>query len=152
MSMIELGKHHLPKGTLVSPVRKAIVAYLRDGERTSGEILQLLLDRNLATNDGLARNPYWLQNHMAKLREEKHVDKRINDAQQLVWFLGAVEAPAQPAATSNAQAVAAPRQVNVMHGPVYVPPTAAPARAGALDYARMPSLMSGTRVPFRGVA
>lgn len=32
-----------------------------------------------------------------------------------------------------------PRQIDVMHAPVYVPPSSTPAREGALDAARLPS-------------
>lgn len=43
-----------------------------------------------------------------------------------------------------------PRQVNVMHGPVYQPTVATHHRAGAFDFAACPSATAVGPVPFRG--
>lgn len=63
------------------------------------------------------------------------------DARRL-WRAGplAPALPAPPAAPRWAGPIVPPRRVDVMGGPVYVPPPAAPVRAGATDFQRCASL------------
>jgi hypothetical protein len=59
----------------------------------------------------------------------------------------------EPVAASpwhQAGAPVPPRQVNVMHTPVYQPAPATHYRAGAFDFAACPSLTAGHPTPFTG--
>jgi len=150
MSMVELGKHHRPKGSITSPIRLCIVGHLEHhGERSTLQVVEALLAANLVSEEELATNPTWVQSQLAKLRVAKHIVKRENST-GIVW---AVRPAADEPETPDPDVVrrlAGPRQVSKMAGPAYTPPPLTPARPGAMDFARAHSLMGTTRVPFRG--
>lgn len=54
--------------------------------------------------------------------------------------------PDKPKSVPYVGQVAAPRQINVLRGPVYRPAPSQPARDGACDALALPSLVSGHRV------
>ncbi|WP_219211892.1 hypothetical protein [Variovorax boronicumulans] len=153
MSMLDLGRPKDVPAKVLTPVRAAIFGQLRaHGERSTAQLLEALLAVNLVTADDLARDPYWMQKSLARLRSSKRIDKRINEAGKLVWFEGqAPQVTATPAPESTGR-VAAPRHINVMHGPQYQPAPWVPARAGALDHVNVDSLIGGRRVAFGSVA
>lgn len=144
---------------LTSPTRRAILQYLQmHGECTReqlGEAVHGYASWRIVADSEPAAHERWLGDHLRNLRAQGHVSKRINDAGVVVYFAGtdavatgsSVEAAEPPEPDMEK---AAPRHINVMHGQVYQPAPWAPARAGALDHARLPSVMGSQRVPFRG--
>jgi len=162
MSMKQLGKRGIPKGTVLSPTRQAILAHLRShGASTPGPLLEALLLGAVVTTEELARNPYWLNHQLTRLCQQGHTVRHKNDAHVYVWSIPNWDEPAQgataPAAVETTDPVfvgrvAAPRHIDRMLGPVYQPPSPTPARAGALDFACAPSVIGSRRVPFRSVA
>lgn len=162
MSMKQLGKHGIPKGTVISPTRKAILAHLHaHGASTPGPLLEALLLAAVVTTEDLTLNPHWLNHQLTRLVQQGHVVRHTNEAGVFVWSIPKWDEPEPEAVVSAAVEaiepafvgrVAAPRHIDRMLGPVYQPPCPTPARAGALDFARAPSVIGSRRVPFRSAA
>lgn len=153
MSMRQLGKHGIPKGTVTNPARRAILGHLRDhGASTPAPLIEALLQADVVTADDLARDRNWLHHHLSRLCAQGLVIRRKNDADDYVWAAVAEPAEDEPAKSVLLAGVAAPRHIDRMLGPVYQPPCPTPARAGALDFAQAPSVIGSRRVPFRSAA
>lgn len=158
MSMYALTQGHGRRAGMRNPQRIAIVEHLEAaGECTAKQILEAMLERGVVTVQELEDNPYWLAQRLSHLHEGERVSRRTNDAGMLVWFVGA--GPEAPAAQAGADVVdgpvlrlprvAQPRRIDRMNGPVYQPQPTQPARAGAMEFRRFPSLMGGQRVDYR---
>jgi len=161
MSMVQLGKHGNIKGVMTNPVKLAIVAYLTHmgGEWTAAQL------RGMPGISGHKVKSGVFSTLLSKLRAKGLVRKRINEQQELVWSAGtedqaaacakAVEERKTSDAAERKEAntarywgiPAAPRQNDVMHGPVYVPPVIASHRAGAMDHLQVPSRVGSRRLP-----
>lgn len=160
MSMLHMGNHRTPKGAVTSPTRRAILQHLQmHGEQSIEQLRDAFKGfttwRLSAENQVLPR-ANWLDSHLSSLRAAGHVRRRTEITGQVYWSIGAeTEAgPAESVEIAESEElepvqVVAPRHVNVMHGPVYVPPVSAPARRGAADFRQFPSLMGGRRVDYR---
>lgn len=150
--------HNVAGGSLVSPTRRAILQYLQMHGESTKEQLEAALKNFRTWRAGPEEkqpivNAAWMGSHLANLRLAGHISKRVNAAQQTVWFAGTepvvnvgtdfVEPDEEPAQ------VAKPRQVDVMFGATYQPVAWTPARSGAGAYTQIPSLIGGRRVPYR---
>jgi len=143
---------HIPKGKIVSPVRRAIVAWLcGNGAATRLEIQAAMAKRGFLTD----RISY----DLCDLRKAGFLTKTKTGAgRELLYDVAGSGAqgdarvapvPAAVPAPCVKCSVAAPRRIDVMHGAPLAGGDDAPAREGAMDYAALPSLVSGQRVPHR---
>lgn len=158
MSMHQMGKRGIPKGAVVSPTRRAILQHLQmHGECAMDALYDAFKGfstwRLSATHEP-PKGMGWLDGHLRHLRSTGHVTRRVDDAGQVFWSIGTDQSAkaddqAEPEEMRASEA-AEPRQVNVMHGPVYQPPAFAPARAGALQHTAFKSLMGNRLVAYRG--
>ena len=157
MSMLELGNHRTPKGAITSPTRRAILQHLQmHGERSIEQLNESFKGFTTWRINGrheLPSDMRWLDSHLRHLRAIGHISRRIDDAGQIYWKVGTDVSTGPDDISEPEEAhrgeVVAPRQVNLMHGPVYEPKAFVPARPGAMDYSRFPSLMGGRRVDYR---
>lgn len=150
MSMHALTNGRSRREGMRNPQRIAIVQHLEaTGECSAKQILSAMLDRGVVTADELEANPHWLSQRLSHLHEGARVSRRTNEEGVLVWFVGTALAETASEPLVARPGVAKPRHIDVMNGPLYLPPCPSPARAGALDFARAPSLMGSRRVPFR---
>lgn len=157
MSMRQLGNHHMPKGAVTSPTRRAILQHLQmHGECSDEQMHEAFKDFTtwrLSDAHKAPQNTTWLGSHLRHLRAVGHIQRRKTADGQIFWAIGteAKSGPAEVAEPDDLEPVqvVGPRQVNVMHGPLYVPSTGAPVRPGAMDFRQFPSLMGGRRVDYR---
>lgn len=131
-----------PKGQLLSPIMQAIVNHLQ----AHGPCCDWDIDQALMRIDGYINNSAGtnLARRLNKLRSAGLIHRVLRD-DRMLWKAGPALAAAKPA---PAPPVTPPRQHNVMHVPCYEPAWAVP-RAGAMDYAHVPSLHMGQRRKFR---
>lgn len=125
------------KGALVSP--------------TMVEVLEAVRTHVGATLQGLHKKalPHLaeeaVRHALYHLQTQRHVHAVVKTCDGVRhWYLGARPEAKRPAG------VVPPRQMDVMHGPLYQPGPPAPTRPGAMDYARYPSNFCGERRPFKG--
>lgn len=143
-------------GALLSPTRRAILQHLQMHGQSSKDHLEAALHRyaswRIRVDTVPAAHKHWLTSHLNELRAAGHIGKRINDAGEVVFFVGTEAVQTTPGGGEPEEPLqtAAPRHINVMHGPVYRPAPWVPARAGALAHVELPSLISARRVPFQG--
>lgn len=158
MSMLWLGDHRTPKGAVTSPTRRAILQHLQmNGEQSTEQLHEAF--KNFTTWRISAaheppKNMGWLDGHLRHLRSAGHLSRRIDEAVgKVFWKIGsdavAVQEVEPDLDDERCAETVAPRQVNLMHGPVYAPPVSAPARPGAMDFSKFPSLMGQRRVAYR---
>jgi len=158
MSMVLLGKRGIPKGGMTCQVKLATLAYLVDhgGEWTSAQLQKMLYLKGIEVNSPV------FSSVLSKLRAKGLISKRFNQLGVLVWFAGTEDWTAAQAKATGARDAAglsdtsrhygipaAPRQNDVMHGPVYVPPQVAAHRAGSMDHLQSPSRVGGVRLAYR---
>lgn len=146
----------MTKGTLFSPSRIAVLQHLQMHGDCTREQLAAALSHHAIWAGVSGTTPSivtpWLNSNLAHLRAQGHIMKGVNDANEPVWRIGTEPVPT--VAPNDLEenlpgSKAAPRHVNVMHGPTYQPKPWAPARAGAVAHSAIPSLMGRKRVPFR---
>jgi len=148
--MKRLDYRHTPKGTLISPVKRAIVDWLREhGPATCKQVH--------AAMDARGFDSWQVSDGVYSMRKTGHLERmepRLNE--ELLFRVAGSNAvaPAEPtpiaAPSPRVQcSVAAPRRIDVMRAPPLVGENDAPAREGAMDYAAIPSLVNGQRVPRR---
>jgi len=133
-----------PKGSIVSPANREIVAYLEKHGPVKMTVLQdQFRDLALAHGKGV---PKWLNDRLSNLRENGHLRRFSDEHGNVSWDV--VRGSTLPELTeAPPEHVAQPRRVS-MFGPVYMPPKVA-LRPGAMDYATVPSLHMGRRHQFR---
>lgn len=137
---IEYNKN--PKGELLSPITQAIVQHLEaNGPSDAMAIHQTLLRIDGYSDDsGIAA----LRSRLRKLCAQEHIHRVIQGG-KLLYVAGpdpqAADLGAVPATLTP------PPRHNVMQG--HYTPSWTVARAGALDYAKHPSLHMGQRREFR---
>lgn len=126
--MNDLNKPRFAAGEVHSAVNVAILAHLKKiGPSAITEIDQVLWRVDGYHDDSALTR---LSRALAKLRQKRLVH-RIDGGEDDLWLEGP---PPLGTGADRAGYVAAPRQVNVMHGPVYAPAAHLPRRPGALDF------------------
>lgn len=140
--MKELEHIKNPKGQLLSPIMQALVKHLQ----AHGPCCDWDIDQALMQIDGYADNPAMtnLTRRLNKLRSAGLIH-RVLRADRMLWQAGPGPVAGKPTPVPD---ITPPRQHNVFAGPCYQPAWAVP-RAGAMDYARLPSLHMGQRREFR---
>ena len=131
-----------PKGQLLSPITQAILTHLQNnGPCSDWDIDQVLININGYADDSAMSG---LHHRLRNLRFADQIHRVLRD-DRMLWKAGPAPTADKP---SPAPGVTPPRQHNVMHGPCYEQGWAVP-RAGAMDYAHVPSLHMGQRREFR---
>ena len=114
---------------LKSRANLALLRHIEDQQPCNrAELLDVLNKVVPSTFHGLGRR-------LSRLHVAGYIHSRNQGAGEL-WSLGPAVEEEPPIVNAN---VATPRQVDLMHGPVYTPPPPTEPRAGSLDYKRCPS-------------
>lgn len=137
------------KGTIVAPGLLAIIDHLRAHPGSALEDLQAQFAGMAALNGkGVGR---WLGNRLTDLQLRGVVERRRDDADGVMKFYLAPDAPAAPAPTTEVApgpGVAQPYRLSIYDGGSYVPQRTTP-RAGSLDFTRCPSILLGQPRTYR---
>ncbi|SDD57221.1 hypothetical protein SAMN05192589_107142 [Paracidovorax valerianellae] len=138
-----------PKGELLSPITQAIVQHLQ----TNGPSDSMAINQALLRIDGYRDDsgPEALRSRLRKLCAQDHIH-RVIQGDKLLYMAGADPQAAYLDGVHTNEAVipaalTPPPRHNVMQG--HYAPSWTVARAGALDYAKHPSLHMGQRREFR---
>jgi len=149
--MQRLQLRNTPKGSVHAPERRAVLGWLRSracSAYTASEIGRALAVQGLLMP---GRGQKWLSGCLSYLRLKGHVIN-VKEGGVTRWQAAAAphasQAPATPAAAAEPPSVAAPRRINVFAAPPLSGGDQAPAREGAMDYAALPSIINGQRVPY----
>lgn len=133
------------KGALISPITKAIVAYLeKHGPSRLADI-----DRELMKIDGYCTNddPTRPSRTLNKMRMQGHIHRILRN-DEMLWVYGPQPQPqavdpvpdADSEADPDSPAVVQSPNFDRMRAPSYVPEQAPALRPGALDYKRCPTV------------
>jgi hypothetical protein len=146
------------KGEPRGPVNKLVVAWLTlHGPASATQVRQGLLDGGALPVLMIEHNKHhWAEDALYELYCAGCLSRTQQADGAVIYRIAQAQAPAPQSegapGPDQAMRIAAPRRIDVMHGPLLAPGNDLPARAGAMDYAAIPSLMSGRRVPLRAGA
>jgi len=141
---------HIPKGKIVSPVKLAILEWLSKRGPATRKQVQAAMDAH-------GFESWQVSDGVYSMRKTGHLERMdpLPNGERVFRVAGSkAVAPAEPMPIAVPTpcvkcSVAAPRLIDVMHGPPLAGGDDAPAREGAMDYAALPSLVNGQRVPHR---
>jgi hypothetical protein len=141
--MKQMETKHIPKGTLLSPIKLAIFEYLREhGPATRKQVQAALAGRGFQSK--------FVGEYVYDMKSSGHLERFKPDFGDELFFhvpgdtrTPVVEPPPPPPVKCS---IAGPRRDSVFAAPALTGGGGGPAREGALDAAAIPSLMFGRRV------